>query len=112
VHALTGCDTTCSFFWNWKENRAKNTKDNIDEFANLNKLCPEDTKEVTSVVHALSVCQHLGSSSSIFSCVRYDLWTIDCFVVRFFWPLYFLSFFDIELLVTSLVSSGYPFGIF
>jgi hypothetical protein len=44
VHALTGCDTTCSFFGIGKKIVLKTLKDNIDEFANLNKLCLLDSE--------------------------------------------------------------------
>jgi hypothetical protein len=37
VHALTGCDTTSSFFRIGKKTVLKTLQDNIDEFADLNK---------------------------------------------------------------------------
>lgn len=44
VHALTGCDTTSSFFGIGKKTVLKTLKDNIDEFADLNKLCLLDSE--------------------------------------------------------------------
>jgi hypothetical protein len=44
VHALTGCDTTSSFFGIGKKTVLKTLKDNIDEFADLNKLCLFDSE--------------------------------------------------------------------
>jgi hypothetical protein len=39
MHALTGCDITSSFFGIGMKTALKTLKDNIDEFADLNKLC-------------------------------------------------------------------------
>jgi hypothetical protein len=44
IHALTGCDTTCSFFGIGKKTVLKTLKDNIDEFADLSKLCLLDSE--------------------------------------------------------------------
>jgi hypothetical protein len=44
VHALTGCDTTSSFFRIGKKTVLKTLQDNIDEFADLNKLCLLDSE--------------------------------------------------------------------
>jgi hypothetical protein len=44
VHALTGCDITCSFFGIGKKTVLKTLKDNIDEFADLNKFCLLDSE--------------------------------------------------------------------
>ena len=44
VHALIGCDTTSSFFGIGKKTVLKTLKDNIDEFADLNKLCLLDSE--------------------------------------------------------------------
>jgi hypothetical protein len=38
-----GCDTTSSFFGIGKKTVLKTLKDNIDEFADLNKLCLLDS---------------------------------------------------------------------
>jgi hypothetical protein len=42
--ASTGCDTTSSFFGIGKKTVLKTLKDNIDEFADLNKLCLFDSE--------------------------------------------------------------------
>jgi hypothetical protein len=42
--SLTGYDITCSFFGIGKKTVLKTLKDNIDEFADLNKLCLLDSE--------------------------------------------------------------------
>ena len=44
VHALIDCDTTSSFFGIGKKTVLKTLKDNLDEFADLNKLCLLDSE--------------------------------------------------------------------
>jgi hypothetical protein len=46
---LTGCDTTSSFFGIGKKTVLKKLKDNIDEFADLNKLCLFDSETSINV---------------------------------------------------------------
>jgi hypothetical protein len=49
VHALTGCETISSFFRIGKKTVLKTLKDNIDEFADLNKLCLFDSETSINV---------------------------------------------------------------
>ena len=44
VHALTGCETTSSFFRIGKKTVLKTLQNNIDEFADLNNLCLFDSE--------------------------------------------------------------------
>jgi hypothetical protein len=54
-------------FFNRKENRAKNTKDNIDEFDNLNKLCLLDSETSIDVSRnfVARLCDQKGKMKSV-----------------------------------------------
>ena len=69
-----------------------------------------NTTGTTSGAELLTFPEHLSSSQiycPIFSFLFSFLYIIVCHFVLFLWPLYCLSFFDLRLLITPLVSSTF-----